>query len=135
MKIIACIEERNGMSFNLRRVSSDKKVIERIWKLLKGGSLWLSEYSAPLFKDTALQLKTDSAFLSKAQYEDYCFVENTDVTPYIAKCSGLILFKWNKKYPSDLKFPTESVVSGKIMKFSEEFSGTSHDKITMEVYE
>lgn len=42
MKLIVCLENNNGVIFNKRRVSSDKKVTKKIIELTQGKKLWVS---------------------------------------------------------------------------------------------
>ena len=135
MRIIVCIDDNCGMMFNKRRVSSDKAVTDRIIDLLKDDVLYLNEYSAKLFADKTDKLKICDNFLSEAGDNDYCFVENVDITEHISDISQVIIYNWNRKYPSDLKFPKEAAVSGFKCVSVAEFSGNSHEKITEEVYE
>ena len=63
---------------------------------------------------------------------DYCLLENVDVTPYLLFTKKVILFHWNRAYPFDVKFPIK-LDSGKWRLIStEDFPGSSHEKITME---
>ena len=135
MRIIVCIDDNGGMMFNNRRVSSDKAVTDRIIDLLKDNNLYLNQYSAKLFADKTDNLKISDDFLSKAGENDYCFVENVDITEYISDISQVIIYNWNRKYPSDLKFPKEAAISGFKCVSVSEFGGNSHEKITEEVYE
>ncbi len=135
MRIIVCIDDNGGMMFNNRRVSSDKVVTERIIDLLKDNNLYLNQYSAKLFADKTDNLKISDDFLSKAGENDYCLVENVDITEYISDISQVIIYYWNRKYPSDLKFPKEAAISGFKCVSVSEFGGNSHEKITEEVYE
>ncbi|MBQ2000944.1 MAG: ribonuclease Z [Clostridia bacterium] len=135
MRIIVCIDDNGGMMFNNRRVSSDKAVTDRIIDLLKGNSLYLNEYSAKLFLEKTDNLKISDDFLSEAGDNDYCFVENVDITEHISDIGQVIIYYWNRKYPSDFKFPKNAAVSGLKCVSVTEFSGNSHEKITEEVYE
>ena len=128
MRIIVCIDDNGGMMFNNRRVSSDKVVTERIIDLLK-------DNSAKLFADKTDNLKISNDFLSKAGDNDYCLVENVDITEHISDIGQVIIYYWNRKYPSDFKFPKNAAVSGLKCVSVTEFSGNSHEKITEEVYE
>lgn len=135
MRIIVCIDDNGGMMFNNRRVSSDKVVTERIIDLLKDNNLYLNQYSAKLFADKTDNLKISDDFLSKAGDNDYCLVENVDITEHISDIGQVIIYYWNRKYPSDFKFPKNAAVSGLKCVSVTEFSGNSHEKITEEVYE
>lgn len=121
------------MLFNHRRLSRDKKVCERILDYSNEKELWMNEYSKKLFTnltDTKV-IRVDEAFLDKSQ--SVCFVENQDVTPYLSKIDTFILFRWNRDYPADFFFTVD--LSQWNLISTEDFEGTSHEKITMEVYE
>ena len=46
----------------------------------------------------------------------------------------LIIYRWNRLYHSDVKFDVDVKKSGYKLKSSTEFAGSSHDKITKEIY-
>ena len=133
--LIAFVDDGGGMMFNHRRQSRDRAALQRILDMTATSTLWMNEYSAPLFTEFGTpQVQVDTQFLDKAGLEDYCLVENADVTPYLPFIEKIILFHWNRAYPSDVKFPIK-LDSGKWQLIStEDFPGSSHDKITMEVY-
>ena len=131
--LMVCVDDRYGMLFNRRRQSSDRKVTERICALCDSKKLWINSYSAALFPNCGEICIADD-FLDRASGGDCCFVENIDVAPYMDRISKIVLFRWNKKYPADLYFPAEQLNELWRLERSQDFSGTSHDKITMEVY-
>ena len=135
MKIIICIEKDNGLMFNNRRVSSDSVVIDRIIKMLGDGKLFLNEYSARLFLGKTDMLNIDEDFLNKAENDDYCFVENTDILNHLHECNQFIVYQWNRKYPSDFKFPREEALKNRKSVSVIDFVGNSHEKITEEIWE
>ena len=107
MKVIVCCENSNGMLFNNRRVSQDRVVLERIVDLTKSNKLWMDNYSYSLFeKLNALNISLAENPLAEAADSEYCFID---------KELDVDLSEWKLNY-------------------SEEFSGNSHEKITMEVY-
>lgn len=92
----------------------------------------MNEYSKKLFTnltDTDV-IRVDEAFLDKSH--SVCFVENQDITPYLPKIDTLVLFRWNRDYPADFFFTVD--LSQWNLISAEDFEGTSHEKITMEVY-
>ena len=133
MIVIVCLDERGGMIFNNRRQSRDKAVIDRILELTKGSKLWLNSYSKSLFDQVIIPLEVDDEFLQKAGNGEFCFVENADITQYTPKIEKLYLFRWNRHYPADLYFPLDLGEFKQIAR--SEFTGNSHEKITLEVYE
>ena len=49
------------------------------------------------------------------------------------KIEKIILYRWNRVYPADVHFPID--FSGWKLVQAEEFAGSSHEKITEEIYE
>lgn len=134
MKIIVCLDDRNGMLFNKRRQSSDRLVCQRVIELVGDGVLWMNAYSQPLFDGLGGNICVDDAFMMHAGQDDYCFVEDLDVKPYIAGVSEVIIFRWGRIYPSDLRFSAQLLLDGWKQAAVTRFEGNSHDTITQEVY-
>ena len=130
MNIIVCLDDNLGMLFNKRRQSKDRQVLEDIEKFTN--EVLISSFSKNLFSESMCKTKVDDCFLEKAPHNAYCFVEADNISPYIDKVEHIIVYKWNRKYPSDFKFDI-SLDSWKIIE-QKEFAGFSHEKITKEVY-
>lgn len=131
MKLIVCVDDQNGMAFNHRRQSQDRVLVERIEDLVADSTLRMAPYSQKVF--WGKNIVASSSYLSDADVDDYCFVELDDVRPYEDKIQKVIVFRWNRHYPSDVKFGID--LSDWHLVTSEEFPGSSHLKITLEVYE
>ena len=122
-----------GMMFNERRVSRDEAVIKRIIKIADNKKIWMSQYSYPLFESMkADNIVAEDSFLEGVSNEEYCFIENVSVAGYENKINKIILFRWNRSYPSDMKFDID--LKKWNLNCSEDFAGNSHECITMEVY-
>lgn len=131
MKIMAAVDNDNGLMFNNRRQSSDKALYEHIINEIGGNKLWVSMYSRQLFSGyDNLEM---SQGIGLAGENDYCFIEDSDIKPYEDKIDTVILYKWNRSYPSDLSFPVDMLKNFKL-KSTTDFEGNSHEKITEEVY-
>lgn len=133
MKLIVCLDDKNGMLFNKRRQSSDRALCQKIVAMTHGSVLWMHPYSEPLFAGLGCEVQVHESFLEQAESEAYCFAENIDVTPYLTQAQQIVIFRWNRTYPADLRFP--GIPEELQMITSEDFPGSSHEKITMEVYE
>ena len=129
MTVIVCLDNANGMMFNHRRQSRDANVVKDILKTINGASLLIAPYSEPLFS----QAECSDSFLADADAKDYCFVENTSVAKFKEKISKLVIYKWNRDYPADFYFDIDYTNDYKLETMLD-FGGTSHDKITKEVY-
>lgn len=133
MTVIVCLGNANGMMFNHRRQSRDANVVNDILKTTKGTSLLIAPYSEPLFSQAECSVSVSDSFLVDAGAEDYCFVENTSVAEFKEKISKLVIYKWNRDYPADLYFDIDYANDYKL-ETTLDFGGTSHEKITKEVY-
>lgn len=102
MILIVCLDDQNGMAFNHRRQSRDCLVIERIENLVAGKKLWMAPYSQKLF--SIENLVVSAGYLSEADAADYCFAELDDVRQYENQVQKVIVFRWNRHYPSDVRF-------------------------------
>jgi len=133
MIVIVCVDDNLGMMFNNRRQSLDIEVVKKVVGLTKGSWLWMNKYSYGLFEELdCTNINVDSGFLSKTANEEYCFVENVDLKPFEKWVEKIIVFRWNTVYPSDRELDID-LKSWELIE-SSEFSGKSHEKITMEVY-
>lgn len=135
MILILCLDDNNGMMFNNRRLSQDKKIRERILKITSGSKLFMNSYSYNQFKNENFNnIIVDEDFLKNASKSHYCFVENTNVSDYLNKVEKIIIYKWNRKYPSDVKLELNLKDSVFKLNQSTNFQGNSHTKISEEVY-
>lgn len=132
MKLIICVDTRGGMLFCTRRVSRDRAVYERILQM-EGGILRMAPYSRPLFPSDA-EIWTGEDFLEKAGESDRCFVETEPPEKWLERAHAVVVFCWNRAYPSDLKFSKAQLKNGWQLVSAEDFPGNSHERITIEVY-
>lgn len=136
MRIIVCVDERFGMMFHNRRQSQDRGLRKRILELTAGKTLRMNHYSYKQFekdeKITDSNLICQEGFLSCAEEDDYCFVEDADIQPYLPQIKTIVLYKWNRSYPFDWKFSLDLI--GWTLQSVREFAGSSHERITEEIY-
>ena len=132
MTLIVCLDDNNGMLFNKRRQSRDARVCERIVQVTAGKKLVMSPYSAKLFP-------AHTGIVSEALFADLdaatcVFAECEIPGDVLSQIDRLIIYRWNRRYPSDVRFPMDAIM-GRFQKESVfEFCGNSHDRITEEVY-
>lgn len=132
MIAIVCIDDKNGMLFNHRRQSQDRLLRADLLQEADGRRLWMNAYSAKQFSPLPGNAQTAEDFLEKAGTGELCFVEDQKLDPYTERLEGLIVYRWNRRYPADLFFtlPLDTWTLAR----QEEFPGSSHEKITKEVY-
>ena len=130
MIIAVCVDDKMGMLFNNRRQSRDKCVTDDLMTIAE--TVHINGFSEELFEDYKDRIEVSEDFLENAGSEDVCFVENIDLEPYADKIDKVILYLWNRHYPSSLKFKVD--LSEYEVVEETEFQGNSHEKITREVY-
>ena len=134
MKLIVCLDDDNGMLFLGRRQSMDRCVREQILDLAKDGCLWMNAYTAKQFDQLPEFARICEDPLACAGEEDYCFAENLNLRKAFPVIEKLIVFRWNRRYPSNQKFPWDLVPVDFICLDRMDFRGFSHECITREVY-
>lgn len=133
MILIACVDDKMGMLFNKRRQSMDSVLRRRVLNLCAGKKLWMNVYSCKQFDSDADEcIIVDEDFMDKADSDDYCFAENINLAVYESKINRIILYKWNRIYPANLYFDIN--LKNWRLTESTDFVGSSHDKITEEIY-
>lgn len=133
MHWILCLDDKNGMSFNRRRQSKDRILREHLLAFLDGRKLWMSPYSAAQFDTLPDDAEVDEDYLAHCGVSDFCFVETGSWTSYLAQADQIVVYRWNRVYPADTRFPEEELQRRTCIS-SMDFPGSSHDVITQEVY-
>ena len=132
MRVIVCVDDNGGMVFNIRRLSRDIVLCERVLEMVEGNKLYMNAYSAKLFPEDS-RIVVSENYLEEAGEQDFCFVEKEPLALYFDRITECVVFKWNRVYPADWHLDIDF---GKMTKVQEdEFVGFSHEKITMEVYQ
>lgn len=125
-----CLDDRDGLSFNHRRLSRDRAQQEDLLSLARGGRLWIAPCSAALFAWAEGLVTVSEELLDLAGPGDLCFLE--DRLPDPGALEGLVIYRWNRNYPADVHFhpaPEAFVLTERL-----EFPGVSHEVITRETY-
>lgn len=135
MKIIVCVDDNNGIMFNKRRQSRDSVLIQDIIENLNGSNLLIAPYSEKLFEDSDIDtFFISDLILDEAEPDDFCFIENKVLGKYASKINELIIYRWNRKYPADTYLDVDPISLGMELIETTEFVGSSHEKITKELY-
>lgn len=129
MKVILCVDDNLGMLFNNRRQSRDRVLTEDVLSLAANDNLYINDFSAELFAGS--KAIVDNSFMEKNP-DGYCFIENVDIVPYLSKIETLVIYRWNRTYPYDFKLNTD--LAGFSLSETKEFKGSSHEKITRQIY-
>ena len=131
MKLIFCVDKKNGVMFFGKRQSQDVVLREWIITHTAGSKLWMSNYSSDQFSDLSGYI-TDDNYAAKAESNDYCFIEDKGFN--LESADEIILCHWNRQYPADMFFDIDLKANGFKKISREDIIGSSHDKITIEIY-
>ena len=128
MTLYICLDDRSGLQFNKRRQSRDSAVLEDI-RSQCSGNLLIEPFSEKLIREAGIPY-----VLAPETGNDY-FAENIPSEEMLKNTNKLIIYRWNRHYPSDIRWEPDLAALGFALKETFEFPGTSHEKISREVYE
>ena len=128
MTLYICLDDRCGLQFNRRRQSRDAAVLEDIRSRLTG-KLLIEPFSEKLIREAEIP-----CVLPPEEAEDF-FAEDIPSDARLAQVKKLVIYRWNRLYPSDVRWEPDLAGLGFSLRETTEFPGTSHEKITREVYE
>lgn len=128
MTLYICLDDRNGLKFNKRRQSRDAAVLEDIRSQI-AGNLLIDPFSEKLIREAEIPyvLPTENA-------DDY-FAEDVPSEELLNQTERIVIYRWNRHYPADVRWNPDLSALGFSLRETTEFPGTSHEKITREVYE
>ena len=132
MKLIVCLDDKNGMLFMKKRQSRDRLLIEDIGKCTAGETVLMESYSLPLFDGSGIPCRASDTPLTDAIPGGVFFNERFRVSSEKDRIDTVILYRWNRHYPGDFFFDLD--LSDYTRESVYEFPGSSHDKITREIY-
>lgn len=132
MKLIVCLDDGGGMAFNKRRQSRDSALIDDLKKHLNGAPLWMLPYSAPLLEGSGILCRVHENAPTLAKKNDHCLLETLSPLPFANEINEIVIYRWNRRYPSDIYFDLD--LSGFSRLAEVEFVGSSHEKITKEIW-
>lgn len=132
MILMACVDDNLGLAFNYRRQSQDRVLRQKMLERVAGKSLWMSPYSAGQFDPLPGNVQVAENFWARAGAGEFCFTELQPPGAWLDRLEGVVLYRWMRRYPWDLKF--DLPLEGFTLRQRQEFSGYSHPQITEEVY-
>ena len=132
MILVCCIEDNFGMAFNRRRVSRDSALCADLAATAGTSPIYLDSRSEALFDGLGANIVSCPDFAEKAGSGEYCFLEFAAPAVYEGRAEKIILSRWNRRYPSDLKF--DIALDSWQLESTVDFPGSSHETVTKEVY-
>ena len=72
--------------------------------------------------------------IKECNENDFCLVEDKSLYKYIDKINTIVIYNWNRIYPTDLHFDIDLNNNSWELMNESEFEGSSHEKITKKIY-
>ncbi|MBO7251231.1 MAG: ribonuclease Z [Oscillospiraceae bacterium] len=133
MTVYVCLDDRGGMLFNRRRQSRDAAVLEDIRTGLPD-HLFIDSYSEKLISEAQLPFLIAPEDLGQLPENSHFFCECRSASLILPSTDTLVIYRWNRHYPSDFRWDADPGQAGFILTQTLEFPGKSHEVITKEVY-
>lgn len=133
MTIYLCLDDRNGMLFNKRRQSRDGAVLEDIRSGIPG-ELTITPFSEKLIGNAQIPYVLAPETLTELEENAHFFAEAPVAAELVERACGVVIYRWNRHYPADTHWEMDLAEYGFSLQQTSEFPGTSHEKITKEVY-
>lgn len=118
------------MMFNDRRQSQDRGLREYIAEMTKGEKVYMNAYTENLYEEIENPIVSED-FLQKAGKGEPCIVENLPLSPVKDQIEEIVIFRWNKVYPSDQVLDVD-LEEWKLVE-EEQIEGSTHE-ITKQIY-
>ena len=135
MRIIVTVDDAYGVAFNKRRQSRDRILCADVLSSLGASdTLVVSPYSLPLFAEGGTVLRVSEDPVSDLGVHEVAFVERTSLSHLCGKITELTVYHWNRRYPQDVSLGFIPTDAGFSLCRTTEFQGSSHDKITKEIF-
>ena len=132
---IVCVDDSWGMAFGGRRQSRDREVSARVLADAAGRPLWCAPSSLTLFGPGAEGHLTAAEDFLNRRARGVLLRGGRPLLPWLERMEGLVLYRWNRRYPADVYLDIRPEPPGWRLVSREEFSGSSHPRITKEVYQ
>ena len=126
MTLIVWTGKNGEMMFNSRRCSRDSQVIADILTMYEPSEICVSPYSASLFEGGRV-----ISHVAEAE-GGALFLEDLPLAPALVLAEKVIVYRFDRVYPAHVRLTIPQEFS---LTESREFAGSSHEKITREVYE
>ena len=131
--VAVVLDDEEGMLFYGKRLSKDRVLTEDFVRSAGNLPVCAATFSKILFASYPEVQLCDDPF-EQAPDGAYCFIENYHLAPHLDMIDTLIIYRWNRFYNSDFKLDIDVKKCGYKLVSATDFAGSSHDKITKEIY-
>lgn len=134
MTIVVTVSKDFGLLFHQRRQSQDRLQRANLKALIGSWPLYMNAYSYSLYQDFFKESSVVAEdFLDLCPKDGWALIEDQSLQKYISKIDQVILYQWNRSYPSDTWLDI-SLDSFQLVE-QVDFVGSSHERITRLTYQ
>lgn len=130
MTVYFCLDDQGGLLFNGRRLSRDAVLVADMAAMVPD-TLTIDPFSEKLIAAAGIPYALAGEALPE---EAHFFLENRDPETVLPLAQTLVIYRWNRQYPSDVRWEKIPADHGFTLSETKEFPGKSHEIITKEVY-
>ncbi|MBR3692466.1 MAG: hypothetical protein IKL89_07205 [Clostridia bacterium] len=131
MTVFLCLDANNGMRFNGRRQSRDRGQRADMLRLAGARRIYMRGEAAKLFLSLPVNVVPTEDF-SRVPAEACAFVERAEDLSCL-RPEEVVIYRWGCCYPADEFLPC-AYLAGYVLVDRTEITGSSHEKISVEVY-
>lgn len=135
MKAIICVEDNGGICFHSRRVSQDVHQREDVCARYGKEGLLMKASTAELYKtQESVSCTIVPSWAHACSLSGWCVFEDREVSAYEKELEEVVIYRWNRRYPSDekLRLTLKAPLWRCVKRY--EFAGKSHPRISVEHY-
>ena len=133
MTVVVATDMRGGMLFLGRRVSRDRALIADLARL-QSGRLLCHPFSERYLISMGLSPIVCEDPLGSAREDDTCFIEGLPLSPHVPSITRLIVYRFDKVYPSDVSLDIDPHAPPFRLAETRELPGYAHKTLSREVY-
>lgn len=130
MTVYLCLDDRGGLLFGGRRQSRDACLLADLAAMVPQ-RLTIDPFSEKLIAAAGIPYTLAEEFLPE---DAHFFLENRNPEDLLPLAHKLVIYRWNRRYPSDVRWEGSPGDHGFTLAETTEFPGKSHETITKEVY-
>ena len=134
MILIFTLDDNNATQFCGKRQSTDSEVATHILDFANNAPIYMKEKSKSFF-NTAIRSCSQFVFVDNfndVPEDAVCFIEEVVSDEILNKVDLMLVYRWNRVYPSVVKDRLN--LDDYTKHFIESFKGSSHNQITTELY-
>lgn len=135
MKVILCIDDQGGVRFAGHRLTQDRLQRQDVIKRYRSAGFCMKKETASLYGlEESEKIHYVHDWNEARSYEGWWICEDVAFLRWIDQLEELVLYRWNRRYPSDERFQMSMVLPLWRCVDQYRLEGSSHAEISVEHY-